>query len=98
MNAIPIKIRGQWWIIKVGVPPTWGDDEITYGETLHDQRVILIYTDTHLSESALIETYLHEILHASIPDLGEEAVRSAAIAQTGLLKILGVIGKDAEND
>ena len=82
----------------MGGPPTWGDDEITYGETLHDQRVILIYTDTHLSESALIETYLHEILHAALPDCGEEAVRSAAMAQTGLLKILGVIGKDSEND
>jgi hypothetical protein len=93
MESLPIKIRGEWWIIK-HCAPMWTGDEILYGETLHDQKIIKIYDETHRTEEAEVETYLHEILHAVLPDIGEDAISSAAIAQTGALKALGFIGKE----
>ena len=93
MESLPIKIRGDWWIIK-HCAPMWTGDEITYGETLYDQKIIKIYYETHRTEEAEVETYLHEILHAVLPDIGEDAISSAAIAQTGALKALGFIGKE----
>lgn len=93
MESLPIKIRGDWWIIK-HCAPMWTGDEITYGETLYDQKIIKIYDETHRTEEAEVETYLHEILHAVLPDIGEDAISSAAIAQTGALKALGFIGKE----
>tara|TARA_R100000306_G_scaffold56198_1_gene53921 strand:+ start:69 stop:377 length:309 start_codon:yes stop_codon:yes gene_type:complete len=97
MNSTPIKIRGEWWIIKHS-DPIWSSDDITYGETLHDQKIINIYDKTHRTKAAEIETYLHEILHAALPDVGEDAIRSAAIAQTGALVALGFIGKEEEEE
>ena len=93
MNSIPIKIRVEWWIIK-HCSPIWIGDEILYGETLHDQKIIKIYDETHRTEEAEVDTILHEILHAVLPDIGEDAISSAAIAQTGALKALGFIGKE----
>ena len=93
MNSIPIKIRGEWWIIK-HCSPIWIGDEILYGEPLHDQKIIKIYDETHRTEEAEVDTILHEILHAVLPDIGEDAISSAAIAQTGALKALGFIGKE----
>ena len=76
----------------------WTGDEILYGETLYDQKIIKIYDETHRTKAAEIETYLHEILHAALPDVGEDAIRSAAIAQIGALKALGFIGKEEEEE
>ena len=89
-GAFPIKIRGEWWVIRMGVPPRWSGEEVTYGETLPEEKIINIF-DNHRDDRATVETVLHEVLHASVDSLDETYVRSAALAQVGTLVALGLL-------
>jgi hypothetical protein len=75
--------RGQRW----SVQDSKGLDRLTLGLCEHDIRKIQvpIYKDTELA----LDTTIHECLHASFPDISEEAINESASDIACLLYKLG---------
>jgi hypothetical protein len=70
MKRIPI--RGKKWRIRIGRLPINKSDAVC----LYDERTILISPSTKDKYAALI----HEILHASLPDIEEEVIEEIELA------------------
>lgn len=78
MQDATIKIREEWWPIEIRPDVDNGD---SYGHCDSTQKRILIARyrrkdndDVELTQRERVETLLHEIIHAEMPDLSEEAV------------------------
>jgi hypothetical protein len=63
-----IRIRGRWWKIIVARPPV---REAIEGLCDYDQKTIHIKPGTELPA-----TLFHEVLHATYPDLDEDAIQA----------------------
>jgi hypothetical protein len=63
-----IRIRGKWWKIVVARPP---GPNVIEGLCDYDARTIYIKPKTELPA-----TLLHEVLHATYPDLDENAIEA----------------------
>ena len=66
-----INIRKQAWRVQFWrkLPRRWGDCD-------HTNQLIRIVDAAH--GETLLDTFIHEILHAALPDLSEDAVTEIA--------------------
>lgn len=75
MKESTVEIEGAIWAIR---PVRRGDMQSPHhdGECDHEQLTIRVYRD--LPPPAMVETIIHEIMHAQQPDLSEDAITRRA--------------------
>lgn len=85
-----LKVNGKAWVIKAfdGLTPP-GETETMYGLCDYVQRVIWIRRNQ--TDAELLDTLIHEVLHAAVPHLGERDVAGAARTIARALITCGVI-------
>ena len=71
-----VQYRDRYWQIQIG-PRVIVSGDACDGVCI-DDRPPVIYIDGSLSGVEMLETILHEGLHAEFPDLSEESVTRAA--------------------
>lgn len=76
-----IQIRGQRWYLSISRPPINGCD----GLCCYDEKTIYVRPNSGDKRGATI----HEILHASLPDIEEEAICEIEEAICKGLDLLG---------
>ena len=81
-----IRIGERVWRISHKPPTRTASHELD-GRVDYDRKVIFIHPD--LKGKALLETLIHEGMHASFPQLSEDAVDMAAKEITRLLRKFG---------
>jgi len=62
-----------------------------WGVCLHGQKRMLVNPD--LRQNDMLDTAIHEVLHAAIPDIKEHIVSDATESVMELLKKMGVCNK-----
>lgn len=89
MQEALIKIKDDWWAIDIRGDVDNGD---SFGHCDSSQKRILLARyvrkdgeDVETTPRQQIETLLHELIHARLPDLSEEAVTELAELQTSAL-------------
>lgn len=75
-----LKIRGRTWTLKLQAPPRRPSD---FGMCDYETRTLYVHPERE-PEATLI----HEVLHAALPDLTEDAVVELETALTGALATL----------
>ena len=80
-----IRIRGRWWKIIVGRCNGMGKAE---GFCVYDERTIYLKPGTDLPS-----TLLHEVAHAALPDINEDAVEELESAEMNALKAMELLIK-----
>jgi len=78
------KIRGQYWQIVWSKLP-----RSTLGLCDWASRTITISTSKRVKGELELDTICHEILHAAMPDLGEDAIEETASDIARVLTKLG---------
>jgi hypothetical protein len=78
------KIRGQYWQIVWSKLP-----RSTLGLCDWASRTITISTSKRIKGELELDTICHEILHAAMPDMAEEAIDSTATSLARALTRLG---------
>lgn len=76
------RLGDRWWRLR-SVPRITSDGRECWGKTWHDRREICIVP--HRSSRRLLDTYLHEAIHACRPELREETVLQMASELTALV-------------
>ena len=84
-----LRVNGQDWRIARRRAPSDGHD---LGSC--DWPTKRIYVDEHLTGKRLVETVIHEVAHANLWCLSEEAVEELARTATRLLYKLKAIPRD----
>lgn len=85
-----LKVNGKAWIIKPFDGPTPPDEtETMYGLCDYVQRVIWLRRNQ--TDAELLDTLIHEVLHAAVPHLGEREVSNAARTIAKALTTCGVV-------
>lgn len=87
-----ITVQGKAWQIRVFdslTPP--GESEPMFGLCDYVARVLWIRRDQ--TEAELLDTLVHEVLHAAVPHLDERDVRRGAEAIAAALSACGIVGK-----
>jgi hypothetical protein len=82
MRDFKHRIRGKWWRIKFRKPPCKDD----VGLCDYDERTIYIHPDCDISA-----VMVHEITHASLPDIEETAVQETEDAIIFALRKVGFL-------
>lgn len=77
-----VKLGGHWWTIRV-VKRILLDGKECWGKCWHNRRLITIAP--HFRARKLLDTYLHEAIHAIRPELAEHAVTELATDLAGLV-------------
>jgi hypothetical protein len=86
MKRSNIRIRGRWWVIKRAAPPKKGEAKgVGRTDGLCDYETRTIYVNPRSEEQRA--TLLHEVLHAALPDLDEDAIRETEEALENALQI-----------
>jgi hypothetical protein len=81
VKPLTLMIRGQRWRLAFRrLKRLWGDCD-------YQQRLIRV--DPQADDLNLLDTIIHEYLHAAQPDLSEQAVTDTASDLAGLLFRLG---------
>ncbi len=75
-----LKIRGKTWTLKLQAPPR---RPLDIGMCDYDTRTLYVHPERE-TEATLI----HEVLHAALPDLTEDAITEVEAALTGALATL----------
>lgn len=66
------EVNGQEWKIRRRSLKATSKGKFTYGLTMPNKKTIAL--NWGLTDDAIMATLLHELVHATIPDLDEEAV------------------------
>lgn len=85
LKKAKIRIRGKWWKIIVGSCNGMGKAE---GFCVYDERTIYLKPGTDLPS-----TLLHEVAHAALPDINEDAIEELEAAQMNALNAMGLLIK-----
>ena len=77
LRPLRLKIRGQYWRVVFEAPPKdKGGDFGDHGLCHYETRTL--YVDPLKAD--VWGTYLHEVLHAALPDICEEAIADTEAA------------------
>lgn len=83
-----IKVRGRRWRLLFVPRATIPDDTLGYRDSpsKKNKRIVIVREQAELD---LLDTTIHELLHAAYPDLSEEAVEDGA---TDIARVLHNLG------
>lgn len=81
MPSITVNINGEEWTLRTTRLKN------LYGRCCYDDKAIEIHTGTR--GKALLDTLVHELMHAQAPDLAEEAITRRATEIANALWKLG---------
>jgi len=77
MKKVSFKVKNKKWILKF--MPSMGMSRYSYGECDYpDVAKPQIWVNKNLNEKDMINTIIHEVLHAVRPELCEESVEETA--------------------
>ena len=88
-----ITINRKRWSVRMFdglVPP--GETETMFGLCDYTNRVIWIRRNQ--TDAELLDTLIHEVLHAAVPHLGEREVAGAARTIAKALTTCGIVRRD----
>ena len=84
MKNFAAKLGGKLWTIQFATPPE-GD----WGLCVYDDR--LIYVEPEASEFRLLDTLIHESMHATLPFVEDSYINAASTEITRMLMDRGLL-------